>query len=268
MQPLHNHHALIRPLFVSEHLQLVIDAVIAGNSPGLLWVDDVDQPRAALLWDKTHSLYLAGISHNPAFNTAISQIVAETVTQVVDVLKIYPGSSDWHPIIETLFSNATLHKPDRVFYRLASLKIPTWRDRLPAGFTISSINEQFMALSRLQNFNAMCEEIESCWNALSDFQQRGFGFCAHNAEAIVCWCTAEYVSGAQCGIGIETLEPYQRQGFATLTASAFAEYCLTHGITAHWDAWAHNMPSVATAEKVGFTKVEDYAIYFATLTPT
>lgn len=275
---LHDHQALVRPLFVSKHLQLVIDAVIADNSPGVLWVDDADtlrvyrrlrrrsyQPHAALLWDKTHSLYLVGAADNASFNDAAHRFVAETVARTVDVLKIYPGSADWHPVIETLFADRALHKLERVFYRLASLKIPGWRERLRAGFRISSINDQFTELSRLQNFDALREEIESCWNALSDFQQRGFGFCAHNTETIACWCTAEYVSGAQCGIGIETVESHQRQGFATLTASAFAEHCLARGITAHWDAWAHNLPSVAIAEKVGFTKVEDYTIYFATL---
>lgn len=268
MQPLLNHQALVRPLFASPHLKLVIDAVIAGSSPGLLWVDDAAQPRTAALWDKTHALYLAGIAHNRSFNDALRQQVTETIAKTVDALKIYPASLDWYPVIETLYPYAVLHQPQRVFYRLAALKLPDWRQSIPPGFRISPINNHFTSLTPLQNFDRLHEEITSCWNALADFQQRGFGFCAHNDETIVGWCTAEYVSAGQCGIGIETVEAYQRQGFAALTASAFAEHALAHGITAHWDTWKQNSPSVTTAEKVGFTKVEDYTIYFGELKPT
>jgi RimJ/RimL family protein N-acetyltransferase len=255
----------VLPLFASEHLQLVASAVSAGNSPGAFWVDEADQPRSAALWDKTHALYLAWAADHAAFNDALSQFVRDTVAQAVDVLKIYPASADWNAVIEALYPYEALYQPQRVFYRLVSLKIPDWRDRLPEGYRVSSINDNFTALTTLQNFERLREEIESCWNALADFQQQGFGFCAHDGETIVGWCTAEYVSGRQCGIGIETVETHQRQGFATLVASAFAEHCLEHGITAHWDAWQRNMPSVATAEKVGFVKVEDYTIYFAEL---
>lgn len=263
MFPLRNHVVSVLPMFANPHLQLVASAVVAGNSPGLVWVDDADQPCSTALWDKTHALYLAGAADNAAFNDALRHFMRETISQAVDVLKIYPASSDWHSVIEALYPYAALHQPPRVFYRLATLKLPNWRDRVPEGFSVSSINDQFAALTALRNFERLREEIEACWNALDDFHQRGFGFCAHDDETIVGWCTAEYVSGVQCGVGIETVEEYQRRGIATATASAFAEYCLERGITAHWDAWQWNTPSVATAEKVGFVKVEDYAIYFA-----
>ena len=76
-------------------------------------------------------------------------------------------------------------------------------------------------------------------------------------------CTAEYVSGGRCGIGIETVPAYQGRGIATLTASAFAGYCATWSITPHWDAWSSNLPSVVVAEKVGFRKVETYSVLVA-----
>jgi hypothetical protein len=244
---------------------LVIDAVIAGNSPGSVWVDDANQPRAAFLWDKTHSFYLAGIAHNPNFNQWIKRIFTEDITPYaianhLGIFKGYTSSDAWAQSIETLFAANDLRKLDRVFYRGTTLIIPYWRTRLPAGFHVSEINEQVVALSTLENFALVTEEIESCWNRLADFRQRGFGFCAHDSERIVCWCTAEYVSGSQCGIGIETIEAYGRRDFATLTASAFVEYCFAQGITPHWDAWATNTPSVRAAEKVGFQKVEDYTI--------
>ena len=89
----------------------------------------------------------------------------------------------------------------------------------------------------------------------------GFGFCAMDGETIAGWCTAEYVSEGQCGIGIETIEAYQGRGVATALAGAFVDQCGERGITAHWDSWAANTPSVKVAARVGFTRVEEYAVY-------
>jgi GNAT superfamily N-acetyltransferase len=130
--------------------------------------------------------------------------------------------------------------------------------RLPDGFRISRIND---SLAGLANFTDVVAEIESCWPSMRDFRRSGFGFVACDTDAIVCWCTAEYVSPGQCGVGVETVTDYRNRGFATATATAFVEHCLTNGISPYWDAWADNHPSIAVARKVGFAQVETYEIY-------
>ena len=52
--------AATRGLFAGAHIELVVDGVIAGNSPGIVWADDRAHPRTALLWDGKHCLYLGG----------------------------------------------------------------------------------------------------------------------------------------------------------------------------------------------------------------
>lgn len=96
---------------------------------------------------------------------------------------------------------------------------------------------------------------------MADFRRAGFGFCAHDAGTIMCWCTAEYVSEGRCGIGIETVPAYQGRGFAALTASAFVEHCAGLGVVSHWDSWSGNLASVAVAEKLGFRKIETYHVF-------
>lgn len=262
-----DHFDRVRHLFEGERLQLLIDAVSASNSPGWLWVDDAAAPKSALLWDKTHSLYLAGRADNADFNDAVRRLSDERISRTVEVFKAYSTSEAWEQSIEAIFANVSLRKIERVFYKLGEVTISDWREHVPNGFRISEINATFETLNKLNNFGRMREEIESCWNALDDFRERGFGFCAHDETTIACWCTAEYVSAGKCGIGIETVEEYGRRGFATLTASAFAEYALAHSIAAHWDAWASNAPSVRVAEKVGFEKAEDYRVIFGEFSP-
>ena len=72
------------------------------------------------------------------------------------------------------------------------------------------------------------------------------------------WCTAEYVSPGVCGVGIETLEPYQKRGLATVAAQTFVQHAMRLGWQVHWDSWLNNTPSIRVAEKAGFEKVTEY----------
>jgi GNAT superfamily N-acetyltransferase len=259
--PGHQTHR-IRHLFDGEHLALVIDAIIAVNSPATVWVDDAAAPCAAAIWDGGHCVYIVGpASRVAAFRAAVSQRIGPAGPGLV---KIYATDA----AARLVFAGHDLDRLERVFYRFdrgGQAPMPVGRLRLPAGFGISSITEEFDRLASFGNFADVTAEVESCWPSLAEFRRAGFGFCAHDADSIVCWCTAEYVSDGRCGIGIETIPAFRNRGLATLTATAFVEHCAARGITPHWDSWSSNAPSVAVAEKIGFRAVETYSIFVVNL---
>ena len=249
----------VRHLFEAEHLALAIDAMVAGNSPATAWVDDGAKPRAAAIWDGSHSLYIGGPAERTRLlSTAISGHVASARPGLV---KVYATES----AAGAALAGRKLDRRDRVFYRGGKLLIQDWQSRLPAELRISSIRDEFRQVGVLGNFADVASEIESCWPSMDDFLRAGFGFCAHDGETIVCWCTAEYVSNGRCGIGIETVPGYRGRGVATLTASAFVDHCAARDITPHWDSWSSNAPSVAVAQKVGFREVETYSTFVTQL---
>jgi RimJ/RimL family protein N-acetyltransferase len=238
----------VRHLFSAQHLALVIDAVIAGNSPARVWADDPVTPRTAMAWDGAHCIYLVGA---PGHHQACRELFGREIAPAGQgVFKLYASEA----AASAVFTGYPLRRRDRVLYRGDGSADAGWRQRIPAGFQVSAIGAQLAELRGLGNFAEVTGEIESCWNSIADFQRAGFGFCAHDAGTIVCWCTAEYVSDGQCGIGIETVAAYRGRGFATLTASAFAEHCAERGTVPHWDSWSGNLASVAVAEKLGFHK--------------
>ena len=102
------------------------------------------------------------------------------------------------------------------------------------------------------------------WPSFETFLDRGFGFTMLDGTSVVCWCTAEYVSEGKCGIGIETIEAYQRRGIATVVTGEFVRHALASGVNPHWDCWASNTPSVRVAEKMGFADMHDYKIAIGT----
>jgi RimJ/RimL family protein N-acetyltransferase len=57
-------------------------------------------------------------------------------------------------------------------------------------------------------------------------------------------------------IGIGTKEPYRRNGYALLTASAFINDCLTQNLVPVWCCWDFREGSKELAEKLGFEIIE------------
>jgi GNAT superfamily N-acetyltransferase len=256
-------HPHVRALFQGPYLTLVIDGVLAGNSVGNLWVDDADQPRSALMWDNAYIFYLAGEAENHTFNQQLgelftSQIAPTARAQGIDGFKIVYGDPAWARQMATVFPTLTLAPYPRVVYTLGEGKLPDWRSQLPPGYAMRWIDQAMLADTALGNLPDLIEEIEACWPSRARFLSHGLGVCLVGNGEVICRCTAEYVSADKCGIGIATAEPYRRQGFATLTASAFLEYCLDQLLVPYWDAWARNTASVATAEKLGLRKVQEH----------
>ncbi len=259
----------------SEHLRFTIDAVIAGNSPMRIWMDDVSSPRSALMWDGAHCYYLVGDSGNHDFCETIEvflneSIIPEAIAKNREIFKIEYSSEDWEPIIEDILEDKSPIKSPRKFFDLENLLIPQWQDILPSDFSIRRIDRVLLE-SDVKNAETIIDEINQCWNSVNDFLMVGFGFCLIlndqvGKEEVEGWCTGEYFSEGKCGIGIETFHDYQRRGFATAMASAFVEYSLSINIQPHWDSSANNKGSIRVAEKVGFRKIQDYHVLFGSFT--
>ena len=255
-----NEYSIARSLFRHPHLELVIDAVIAGNAKGEIWVDDQLHPQTACLWDRECRYYFAGYDDNQTFNADMKEILSENAPR--PYLVTYCTSDSWENKLPIMFSGRPFVKRQRCFYELKQSSIPNRRNLILPGYSISRIDRQLLESQGLVNLNYLLEEINSMWPSIDAFLENAFGFCSlYNENEIVCWCTGEYAGAGQLGIGIETMRNHQRKGLATLTAYAFAEHCLSNGIKAHWDCWTDNIPSMKVAQKTGFDKILDYYAY-------
>ena len=266
----------VRSIFSStKHLSFTIDAVIAGNSPGRMWVDDPNEPSVAFLWDGYHCYYFVGTSSNKKFNTALKkllfkEIIPKAIENNHEIFKIEYFPEEWEPIVEEMLREKLPVKHARKFFTLNKPMIPKWKDILPTGFSVRKIRKILLE-SDIKNVQSIIDEINQCWNSVDDFLEKSFGFCLvytpkNREEEIQGWCTGEYLSEEKCGVGIKTFRGYRKRGFATAMASAFVEHSLSVNIQPHWDASADNNASVRVAEKVGFSKIQDYEVYFGAFT--
>ncbi len=248
------------PLFTEVYLDFVIQAVVKGNQRAQIWVDS-ENPQSAFMWNQSSCYYLVGTESNHEFNEAIRSLLSDTIIlKGVDssVFKVH-YTKGWEKEIHGIFRRP-LVKRERQLYTFDHLKID-WKNKVPPRSSVKFITGELLE-ANLENTTHVIAEIKSMWPSLDQFLVNGFGFCSVLCDEIVCWCTAEYVSDTICGIGIETLEEYENRGYATVTASAFVEHCISKGISPVWDCWSHNIPSIRVAEKVGFKKAADFAVYF------
>jgi RimJ/RimL family protein N-acetyltransferase len=130
-----------------------------------------------------------------------------------------------------------------------------------AGVQFAVIDAAFLRREYLHNLPAVRTEIAAMWPSPERFCQQGFGIAALLEETIIGWCTAEYVSESQCGIGIATIAAFENKGIATATAARFVAGCLQRGLRPHWECDEKNIGSVRVAEKVGFEKIQTAAFW-------
>jgi epoxide hydrolase-like predicted phosphatase len=81
------HYERMRPLFRALEFHLTSAAVLDGNNPGQVFVDDLTEPQSAFM-ASPEGCYLAGRSDNDAFNRALSQTILRPFTTSGNVLMV------------------------------------------------------------------------------------------------------------------------------------------------------------------------------------
>jgi RimJ/RimL family protein N-acetyltransferase len=268
----------VRTLYGEWHSRLVTVAVLEGRCPGRVYVDDVRNPRSALLWDHVEGeLYLAGAADNPAFNRAINtlirnQIRTEAQESLPDLSECtLVGQRAWQEQIEILLEGTNPMRHCRKRFALKHARVD-WRMLLPDGFEMMPLDAALFEQDDLEGVETMRDWVLGDCRTAAEFERDERGCCVIHrpASALVAWCASEYtcrpVPGGEraCELGIYTRETYRRQGFATLVAAATVERCQDEGIgQIGWHCWDSNLGSAATARKVGFELVDAQPVWNA-----
>ncbi|MHB0876285.1 MAG: GNAT family N-acetyltransferase [Anaerolineae bacterium] len=257
--------AQVLPLFRQLPYDLVPHAIAAGVATGHVYVDDAGAPKAALVWDGGWDVFLTGDPLAPAARSALARPFAENILPRAAAegragFVIFPSAAWEAAAIEAVLPGRRLVPARRALYTEVTVagEPPA---PLPSGFRVEPVDGAFMAHTDLKSAESLLEWLHDCWLSPATFAEHGFGICILEGDEVVSWCMAEYVSGGRCGIGIETTEGYRRRGFAAIAADAFVRACRERGLRPHWECWANNAGSVATAEKVGFTGRMDYGVF-------
>ncbi|QVK19048.1 GNAT family N-acetyltransferase [Mycoplasmatota bacterium] len=256
----------VKKVFSSNSKKFVFESIIEGNTPGGIYINNLDNPELYVIFDGGNFvLYVGGESATyEEYKKCISYIKENILTENLkkeydDCILVSYTSDIWKNIMLETFNDLTVHHGKRVLYRY---DIENINNKFPENHSceIKPITQELLNDSNLENLKFLKEEIKGMWGAIDGFIKNGFGYCAVNGNKLISWCTAEFISENYCGIGIETIEEEQKKGVGTAVAANFVKECAKRNLIPHWDSWIRNLPSVKVAEKVGFNKIEEYEV--------
>lgn len=256
----------VGPLFRPLRWHLASAAVIDGNSPGRVFVDDPARPRTAFMLSP-EGCYLAGDLDNGAFNAAFNRLVVaeRALGEPVSVLCLVVHPEGWGGRLLELLRPHPPVEMKRIHYVCRALCCD-WRARLPQGYSVRRIDRRLLAGPRPVVPDHLTAWMENNWGSVDGFLRDGFGFVTVGRGEVVSWSLTDCVSGDRCEIGIRTMPAHRRRGLATVTAAAAVEYALSRGFSlVGWHCPDDNLGSIRTAERVGFERARDYSAYYAFL---
>lgn len=256
-------------LFKELDWNLITSAVIEGTSPGRVYADRVENPRTAFMCT-AEGYYLAGYDSNDEFNTSLNKLIfrkifaGDTVRKDETDVAIGFHPDSWREKMPIIFQGRVPLTMARRHYVCTESRVNHRKDHVPKGFKIQRIDETLMRTPELKIPEHVKSWMKTNWGSISNFMKKGFGFCTLRDKQIVSWSIADCASGEACEIGIHTREDYRRQGLATLTVAAAVDYALSNGFQyVGWHCDEYNLPSIKTAEKVGFKLERKYIQCYA-----
>jgi len=244
---------------------LVIANILAGQTPGSVYVDDPQCPRLGLAWYK-YRVFLVSEAGDPVPDKAAVAAAGQVLCQDMlpealaarqDAFILATSPFAWAAHLEALVPGRKIIPAVRQYFACHRLK-QDWRPRLPDGFELLPANAALLERLNPAGREALSEEMTSERPSVADFLDKSFGVCLVQGDELVGWCLSEYNHAGRCEVGVATMEPYQQRGLGTLMSLALVEQALARGYhTIGWHCWIKNTASSALARRAGFEYVHD-----------
>jgi RimJ/RimL family protein N-acetyltransferase len=248
-------------------------AVIEGNNPGWVFADDLNRPKAALVWAQgIEGFYLVGDAHSAVFAKELDVYTDQVLMPRLHDLAVasfeISGDEDWNPVIENVFEKRNFESSQQWVYTLEPAECESvmqlWAvdDR-----RLQRVDRHLLAGLSAGNKEFLFSKLIQFWGSVDTFLSTGLGYVLVDGEKITSLCFSGFVAGKIHVIDIETRASHRRRGHAETVARAFVAACVEKRLQLHWDCMAENTASARLAEKLGFTPSHAYSLYSFALRP-
>lgn len=238
-------------------------AVCEGFNPGRIFVDQCDQPRLAFLWTPVGYYFLAGSLSQPSDIGVLSDMLQDVCIPAsiergeTGLILVASPHINKEQVLRLLDGRKTVEIYRRPYTldadQFAARQLPA----VPSGY-------------RLQPLDASLAEkcgVLASWSTINDFLAHGIGFALLSGDEVASVCWSVFASRQLVEIDVLTHPDHRRRGLARLTASALIETCLRQGRTPNWECFWDNKPSNSLADKLGYTPMPDYPVYYWEVAP-
>ncbi|MTI47384.1 MAG: GNAT family N-acetyltransferase [Firmicutes bacterium] len=240
-----------------SHSHPIVYSVLEGNQPGKVFIDDIKNPRTALLYPTNSFFYIAGDEKNNEFLQEIKKLIFEDLlVNNEDELVLFAFSKKWRDKLDELLGDKESVKIERRDFDFIKTKFKEKRldlDKgLPKGYKLIKINKEV----------ANQIGIIKSWGNIEGFMNKGIGYCIVKGDKVVSSCYSIYIGNKMAEINIHTNENHREKGLATAVVISFIEECLSRGIKPNWSCWPFKEASLKLAKKLGFVEKKDVVAHY------
>ncbi len=235
-----------------------VETLFSGWEEALIWsclqghmgnmlLDDEKNPTSAII-DVGDFCFLAGQPSTALLNA----IEGEKL--------LIPKDTAWETLIERIFDkrvNKTLRyaikKESGVFDKA---KLTSFVESLDKCYELKLFDQEVFELAKKETWSVdLCSQFKD----YNDYQNRGIGVAILHQGELVAGASPYAVYNSGIEIEIDTKPEYRRKGLATVCGAKLILECLERNIYPSWDA--HDLRSVALAEKLGYHLSHPYVTY-------
>jgi RimJ/RimL family protein N-acetyltransferase len=256
------HYDKVKTLYEPLAFMPFCAGVLEGSHDGRVFVDDLEEPRAAFMLTWGCWGYLAGDPDHAGFARALNEALfakAFLDERAWGLFMSCPPDGWAEQLAAVCAPRQPIEFPRRHYVaREASYD---WRANVPEGYTIRRMDRSLLNLPGIALPGDVTKMIDVInWDA--DVVDKGCGFVAVYDGQVAAHAMIDCVVGDVGEIGLFTHPAHRRCGLATATSAATIEYGLAHGLsTVVWDCYEHNAGSVRVAEKLGLERESDHTMY-------
>jgi hypothetical protein len=237
-------------------------AVIEGNRPGRIFVDDRNLPQAGFVWTNTECAYLVGKASEAAFYRSIFDLISEEFIPKMEsngetFLSIFTFNQADRQRVLSAFDDRHPLSLELATYRMDQQTPPVKRSETPeslTGFVLSPLDRSVLDHSENQG---LAGQITYYWGSVEMFLENGLGTCLLKDGLAASWCFSEAFGANAHSVNIVTRHEFRRRGFAHFVGLAFIDLCLESGTELAWLCDESNRPAKALAESLGLRYVEN-----------
>lgn len=229
----------------------VVMAVIEGNNPGKIWVDQLENPSICLVI--TNGGY--------SFIGKSGELKEFLILEAIEIfkknkpIKLICELND--PLCE-IFEKAGFTHIDRIqFYHPAIINhdlkhIDAICERLPSDCEVKLIDASLLKKSNWLSF------IKQIYGNEENFLRNGYGLAIIQNDELISEAFACYIGGNYVETGSVTSEKYRGKGYATIARAFLIKESLSRNLHPATSCNADNIGSAKASEKLGFLEEKRY----------
>lgn len=211
-------------------------SIAEGFQSGDIYVNDGDEPEAALFWHYCGFGYISG----KASEEFLSEIYEEMTSGLERRLVLITADDD----VAAFFRDKDVQMDSRAEY----VYLPKRNSGTAAGFQIEQIDA-----SNISKIGGRIIPSFS-WESPEQFLKEGFGYVALERGRVCAVAFSAAVSSDEIDIGVETVEDHRRMGLAAMLADRMCRHITGLGKKPVWAHSISNKGSMNTALKCGFVQ--------------